>query len=171
MGFHAVALGFYFGHATKHQLLLKLVAKQIFLIKVDDSGKVESKEEMSFDRVEDYYDYRFDYPDYPEYSLEIHMHDDIFIPGKGRSVNVPYEDVRATDFWYLNNDKIKIGDPHICATMIYVGCVGDDLGGEKGPIIIDEDTLEDLFAWKRKLVRDGRLPSDVKLQMVGNCCS
>lgn len=102
--------------------------------------------------------------------LKIKLRDDINCE-YGREFEISAYELTGTTFTYANNPSIKIGKAHCCAYMIYLGCVGDDCGGENGPIDIHENTLNDLFEWKRKLIDEDRLLSTANLKLIKNCCS
>lgn len=102
--------------------------------------------------------------------IQIKLRDDI-ICKYGKEFEIRIDVLMYVEFTYVNNPHIKIGLAHICAFGIYLGCVGDDLGGEDDPLIIEDQTLNDLLAWKQQLVQQERLSENVRLRLVGSCCS
>lgn len=56
-------------------------------------------------------------------------------------IQMNMEHIDKLRFTYALNDKIKIGQAHKCAFMIYLGCIGEVFYDE-GPIQIDERTLD-----------------------------
>ncbi|CAH6419620.1 Hypothetical protein HVR_LOCUS690 [uncultured virus] len=155
MGFHAVAFGLHVGHTPKNSIVLRLIAKSVHIIS-DDEEKIP---------------YDFSYEPEGDVIIDIQLHDDIITYCGNRSIRIYIDELNKLIFMNAKNNKIRIGMAHCCAYMIYLGCVGDDLGGVKDPVIIEEDTLSDLFEFQKKLVEQGRLSVHVKLQLTGNCCS
>ena len=163
MGFHEAACGLYFGHNRELKTLFRLIAKNVYLI----NGKDEKTKIVDWNTLD-----TMSFEDETEFEIE--LHDDIIfidVPENKRIIRLNCEELTSANFSYSCNEKIKIGEPHCCAFMIYICCVGDDSGYTEGPIEIEQSTLSDLFAWKKKLVKSDRLISDVKFQLVGNCCS
>lgn len=141
MGFHAVALGLHLGHG-EIKALLKLVSREYSIITNNENEEV----------------------------YIIKLYSDIICDYGSEFEIVEYE-LSSMIFTYLHNSNIMIGQPHCCTTMIYLGCAGDDLGGQDDPVNIDFSTINDLKNWKTHLETEGRIPHHTRLQMIKNCCS
>lgn len=157
MGFHAVAFGLDLGHSVGASDILRLIAKSVI---VDPNGENEQ--------------YDFSYELDEETEIKFDLHEDIVSENNERSMMTNVYDIESIDgitFKYVDNNKIKIGMAHSCAYMIYLGCIKGAYDHHKVfPIIIEEETLKDLFSFRNKLINEGRLSSDVKLQLMPNCC-
>lgn len=80
---------------------------------------------------------------------------------------VLYDDVVLENYEirYIHNRKIVIGEPHCCACMIYLGCVGDEMCGKMENLVFEDKDVIDLIEWKNELVRQNRLSSTVKFAL------
>jgi hypothetical protein len=151
MGFHAVATGF-----VLKKGYIDVVFKSIKDKKNDKVYEGEKLHEYFADFCEendicDLYQI-FELEDY-----EFVLHSDIlFLKEKCRVV-------------YAKNPKIIIGCPMCCDEMIYISCVGDDIGGGDDEEFEDQDIL-DFLEWKNILVQQGRM-ENAKFSCIGNCCS
>lgn len=151
MGFHAVATGYIIKHHGTTLDMLRFIAKSILY----DGKKYTSENYETF--LENKYEFNDDYILLDD-NVKIEFYPDI---------NCKYKTEQLT---YSNNKNIYVGEAHGCALMIYISCVGDDLGGGDNTFI-DDSTLLDLITWKNELVKQGRLDRNVKFCSIGNCCS
>lgn len=195
MGFHAAAFGLYINHDICPFQFLRLVARTAKITLPNGNVKMfpfpdptkcvnecgsdhdsesecgsesdhDNESECGSDMSDDIEDYIH------ECELQIELYDDIVTDEHTNTLECNVEDLSAISLNYKHNKSILIGAPHICAFMIYLGgCVGSDLGGDGYSKTIPESALTDLLKWKEELVRDNRLPADVKLKLRGNCCS
>ena len=90
--------------------------------------------------------------------------------------NEEYCDISMDELWMLKFDHvtapwIKFGNPHCCTYMMYIACVGDDLGGEKAIVEVSDESLMTFIRIKNDLTQAGRLPLNSKLVFKPNCCS
>ena len=144
MGFHAVAVGLHFGHGDIKKIL-QFIAKKVWIDGeiCDDFNAIDTDDD--------------------ERTIKIKLKKDIVAKERDPVTKKKYFtnklELDLADFscnsyklYYAKNPKIKIGSAHCCAWMIYLGCVGDDLGGKKGPIPIEMDLLVELEEWRQKLV-------------------
>jgi hypothetical protein len=60
---------------------------------------------------------------------------------------------------------------HCCTYMMYIACVGDDLGGEFDIVEFTDEQLLTFLKVKSDLIAQERLPSDSMLSATPNCCS
>lgn len=163
MGFHAVALGVVIAdHGMDLMSWLQLVAQELIL----DGKSIDFADNENISEVVA-----------AAKRIKIVLHDDLKTYGHVCSV---LEDDMNDDLLYewMNNEPllyahgpIFVGQPHGCTTMIYLGCVGDDCGGEMKQTDISRRTIDQLFKWVDELKQSGRLDAANTLSMVANCCS
>ena len=158
--FHTAAFGILICKHENTKVFLKLIAKEYSIVSMEHT-------EGSL-----YLDKHHNTTIHTECDniYKISLYDDIKCE-LGSRFEINGWDLQDIKFTYIHNPKIKIGYPHICALMVYLGCAGDDLGGEKEPIIVNDETMTDLLAWKNILINEDRIPNESKLQMICNCCS
>ncbi len=146
MGFHSVTTGYVISESDGVEAFLNVVCKSITI-----DGKKYTKENFSETEL-----YEFELTDIREHEISFELYDDI--------------EMDRGMFYYKKDHNIKIGTPQCCACMIYLFCVGDDMGGGDNTYVPDTSILN-LIEWKRQLVKEGRVDSDVKFGGVMNCCS
>ena len=171
MGFHAVALGVVINHHNiSIEVFLKLIAKEIYindiLINHNDIKKT----------IDNYIDNENE-DEENNNKIRIVLYDDIRYKGRNEiKINIDedllFELCNYSKFTYSYDESIKIGMPHICTYMLYLGCVGDDLGGGKN-CVIKPETITTLMNWiNNTLIPLNRLPNkEYNIEMIGNCCS
>lgn len=83
-----------------------------------------------------------------------------------------HDDITETEdgYVYKENHKIKIGETHSCAIMIYLSIVSKFDDETMYYYFTDQD-LVDLMKWKNCLVQQGRIPVCTFFASVPNCCS
>lgn len=152
MGFHAVATGFVLKNG-----FTDIVFKSI---RNKETNKVYEGKELE------------------EIIAEIYEENDICYLHEILELEEEYEFVLQSDILFLKekqhvvyakNPKIIIGRPMCCDEMIYISCVGDDVGGGDDEEFEDQDIL-DFLEWKNILVQQGRM-ENAKFSCIGNCCS
>ena len=163
MGFHAVAFGIKIAKHNNFRKLCKLIATKVY--KTINNESMNILQEVDIDNE--------DFDNNYETIYRVQLYDDIVYKGElsTKLLEISPSEMFGVKFTYSENSQIKIGYPHICVTMIYLGCVGDDLGGKDGPIKINDETIKDLLEWKQQLIEQNRLEDSAILSMVGNCCS
>ncbi len=150
MGFHSVTTGYVISNrCCDIAAFLNVVCKSVTI-----DGKKYTKE--NFSEIEEIYEFELRDPSNGEHEIFFELYDDI---------------ERDSDMFYYKKDhNIKIGTPQCCACMIYLFCVGDDMGGHDSTYVPETSVLY-LIEWKCRLVKEGRVDSDVKFGGVMNCCS
>lgn len=158
MGFHAVATGYLLG---KHDNLWNILPVVCQSITID--GKEYSLHDTAWIEPVSKYFEENDIVDIlsltEDEDVTLTLFEDMVIAGDG--------DCFLVKQW----PNIKIGQPHNCCNMIYISCVGDDLGGTEDDAIIEDRTLRHLMELKNILVARNRINANVKFASVANCCS
>lgn len=159
MGFHAVATGYLLKKHGQLTDYLKVFVKEFSTL--DEEKKVLKT--YNSDEMVEYWKQRC--------SEELYQPSDVIDDEDYKTVL--YDDIvfDGNELRYKENQKIIIGEPHCCACMIYLGCVGDDFGGKLKNLKFEDKDVLDLINWKNELVKQGRLQENVKFTLSYNCCS
>lgn len=153
MGFHAVVTGYLIKKHGSIEDYIRLVCKKI----TNKETGQEYKDEDMVNIIKDDMDGFFNFHELLD-SYIVDFYDDI------------HYNTISGELIYKVNPIFKIGTI-CCNTMIYLCCVGDDMGGEeKSYTFKDEDILQ-LVEWKKQLVAHGRLSDTVIFASIPNCCS
>lgn len=154
MGFHAVATGYLI---KKHGTVCDTFHVVARGLRRKDTGVfIQHREEINDILTQDISDFQ-DLLD-NDWEYEPVWYEDIQINKHGQAV-------------YRHNHRFKVGESHICAVMIYLSVVGDDLGGELRCELISDQQLTQLMQWKKQLAKAGRIRTDVRFTSIHNCCS
>ena len=169
MGFQCAAFGFVLAkHPSIYDLILFTVKSFQYQDKKYDMPKVLKNTELKSDLKEFVGECDcFDLNDFESQVQNLVYYDDIV------------QDMEYADqFTYKENSKIKVSNPTSCNLMIWIAKYDDESeplarlmhGSDYHRQKLNEKDMADLFAWKRQLVDQNRMDSDVFLEMTSNCC-
>lgn len=145
MGFHAVAVGVEVSsHCDSIEDILQLIA-------VPDSWVIDDTI-ISFVLADD-----------------LIIEDDRF--SEGDVIQVDEFELEHLVIKHRNHEWIRFGAPHCCIYMMYIACVGDDLGGKFDNVKFTDEQLLTFLKVKSDLIAQERLPVDSMLSFTPNCCS
>jgi hypothetical protein len=90
---------------------------------------------------------------------------------EGNVIQVDEFELARLVFKHRTHEWIRFGALHCCTYMMYIACVGDDLGGEFDIVEFTDEQLLTFLKVKSDLIAQERLPSDSMLSATPNCCS
>lgn len=145
MGFHAVAIGVQVtDHSASLEALLNLIAVPGTWVITGNSVRFLLQDDLHSEDL--------DYDD-EEYS------------------EIEIDELWRVRFEHYQFPWIQFGEPHCCTYMMYIACIGDDLGGDQSEMEISDEDLMTFIRIKNEFIQAGRLPNGSKVMFKPNCCS
>lgn len=168
MGFHAVSVGNSVGeHGCIDQRCLSLLFKSVKYLRKDNKNYalVEFQDDIdpldhnmcNMERVQERY---------------LRGYDDMNLDGDDELQRYALGDLLSKMEIYITfeDESFRVGSMNTCDFVIGLGCVGDDLGGEDGPVVVSYQRMQIYLKMIKWLYDSGRI-SSTDISIIGNCCS
>lgn len=137
----SIAFGIYISKILDIEDLFRLVATEYSVVEDSYEDSEEDSEEKSPQELNE------------DTFWNIKLYDDI-VCEKGHEFQIKADNFCGMEFTYAGNNRIKIGYADCDAFMIYIGQSDTT---QVISINIDDKTLEDLFEFQLKLLKENRL--------------
>lgn len=153
-------------HANNFDKILRLLCKKITILKDGEEIMVNPDDLPTDEALNAWVDG----------VMRIELHDDVKVSLDNDSEDTAVLELEIdddfsyefeyTEFEYKENTDIKIGiGAGGCQYMIFIAVIDNE-----NRQTVDYRTVDDFIAWSHSLIEQGRLDSDAKIELIGNCC-